>query len=650
MPIPASQLVSIAPSVLSAGGSGLDMLGLALSESIQVPIGEVLAFPDAPEVADYFGDASPEAAFASTYFKGFNGCTRFPDFLLFTQYPGAAVYPYLRGGDASGIPLTTLQGYSGVMAVTVNGLLRTSAAINLASAVSPSSAAGLIQTAFNSFDAVTGSNTSIAAGTATSVVGTIVGNVLTVTHVNSGTLVVGGVLSGTGGGGVAVGTTITGLLAAGTGGTGTYTVSQVQNVASTTITQSYALMTVNSVASGTLAVGQLLSGTGGLAANTSIASLAGGTGGTGTYVLSGGAQTIGATTISAGPLTVTYDSVSGGFIITGGTPGSGTITQASGAIATNLLLTTVTGAVLSQGAAAATPGPFMNGVITETTNWATFTTLFDPDAYGNANKLLFSRWTDSTDDAYMYVGWDTDITPTLSQNAPTSLGQLLAASEISGTNLNWAPTAALGIELASFVCGMVASIDFEATNGRITLAYKGLDGLDLTVTDAETASNLIANGYNFYGQYAARNQLFNFYQNGSVSGSFAWADSFVDQIWLNNELQLDLLTFLQNSKSVPYNQTGYGSIEAVIGGGAAAKGLNNGVITAGVELSAGQIIEVNQATGLKIDGILSTRGWYAQVQPASAQVRGQRGSPPSTFWYTDGGSIQKIDLASVEVQ
>ena len=59
---------------------------------------------------------------------------------------------------------------------------------------------------------------------------------LTVTSVNSGTLVVGGPLSGTGGGGVTSGTVIT-ALGTGVGGTGTYIVSPSQAVTTTTITQ-----------------------------------------------------------------------------------------------------------------------------------------------------------------------------------------------------------------------------------------------------------------------------------------------------------------------------------------------------------------------------------------------------------------------------
>jgi hypothetical protein len=47
---------------------------------------------------------------------------------------------------------------------------------------------------------------------------------------------------------------------------------------------------------------------------------------------------------------------------------------------------------------------------------------------------------------------------------------------------------------------------------------------------------------------------------------------------------------------------------------------------------------------------LQSRGWYLKVADANSVTRGVRGSPPMTVWYTDGGSIQKITLASIDVQ
>lgn len=641
--IPASQIVNIIPGVTSAGGSGLNLNGLILSGNPRIPIGSVLSFPTALAALAFFGAGTADSNIAADYFGGYINSTSKPDAILYAQYNQSAVYPYLRGGPVSGLTLSQLQGLSGTLAVTLNGVLRSAASINLATATSFSNAAALITTGFASYDAVTGSGSTIAAGTATSVTGSITGNVLTVSAVSTGALVVGGVLSGTG---VTAGTSVVNQLTGTAGGIGTYTVSAIQSVSSTAITQAYGLLTVATIVSGALAVGQVVSG-GTIAAGTTITALGTGTGGAGTYITSGGSQTVAATAVSAGPFTATYDSVSGSFVLTGGTPGTtGTIAYATGSLAASLDLTSATGAVLSQGAAPTTPSAIMASIVAQTTNWASFMTAFDPDnGYGNATKLLFSTWNGQQNNRYAYVCWDTDSSPTVTVPATSSLGYLIAQASISGTMLINEPD----YNIAAFICGAIASINFNATNGRATLAFKSQSGIAPTVTNATVAANLIANGYNFYGTYATASQQFTFFNPGSVSGVFKWADSYINQIWLNNAFQQALMNLLTNLPSIPYNAAGYALVRAALMDPIAA-GLNFGAFRGGVPLSAVQIAEVNNAAGTPIDSVLSSTGWYLQILPATAMVRGNRTTPPVNFWYMDGGSIQQISMASLEVQ
>lgn len=110
----------------------------------------------------------------------------------------------------------------------------------------------------------------------------------------TGTIVVGEALSGTG---VAAGQTIVAQLTGTAGGAGTYSVSVPSSTASTTITGAYGVMTVSAVGSGTLAVGQPLAGTN-VVAGTYITQLGSGTGGTGTYYVSNN-TVVSSTTITA---------------------------------------------------------------------------------------------------------------------------------------------------------------------------------------------------------------------------------------------------------------------------------------------------------------------------------------------------------------
>ncbi|HEX7687350.1 MAG TPA: DUF3383 domain-containing protein [Burkholderiaceae bacterium] len=345
--------------------------------------------------------------------------------------------------------------------------------------------------------------------------------------------------------------------------------------------------------------------------------------------------------------TVSFDSVSAAFVFTSNTTGaSSSVSVATGSLAAGLALTTATGAVTSPGAAAAVPGTFMDGIKRATQNWATFMTAFDPDGgSGNTVKQAFAAWVNSQNKRFIYVAWDDDVTPTESTSAAASLGAILVAANSEATCPIYGPT----WDKAAFICGSIASIDFTRTNGRPNFAYRSQDGLPADVTSDTVAANLQANGYNFYGAVATANQGFEYFYPGSVTGTWSWLDSLVCEIWLNNALQLALLTLLTIVKSIPYNQAGYALIRAACMDPINAA-LNFGAIRAGVTLTAQQIAEVNNQAGTQIDQVLSTRGWYLQVNDASGTTRAARSSPPITLWYMDGDSVNKLSLSSIAVQ
>jgi hypothetical protein len=650
--IPASLLVNVIPNVLSAGGNALDLNGLVLTTNTRVPAGQILSFPnDGVSVSDYFGPSAAEVEIASTYFNGFNGSTQKPSDILFTQFTPASVAAYLRGGPVSQLTIPQLKGITGSLSMVIDGYTYSAASIDLSGATSYSAAAALIETALNTTPPAASTFTgSIAAGTA-SVTASIAGNVMYVSAVSSGLLHPGAVLSGTG---VTAGTQIDAQLSGTAGGVGSYAVSIAQTVASGTVTATFGTLTVTAVASGTLSVGQTLSG-GSTAANTVITALGTGQGLLGTYFVNLTQAVVSGTLNAKGsPIDVSFDSVSGGFIIMSGSRGDqSTVAFPTGTIAAPLYLTQSQGAILSQGATASTPQEFMTDVTQISQNWATFMTMFDPDGgSGSVQKQAFSAWTNDQNNRFCYVAWDADITPTLSNNASSSFGNIIKTAGNSGTAPIYDPTN--GPIIAAFICGTAASINFEATNGRITFAFRGQDGLTAGVTNATVYENLIANGYNCYAAFATANQAFVEFQPGLVSGQFQWLDSYINQIQLNNALQLALMELLQNVNSVPYNTAGYALIKAACADPINA-GLNFGSIRTGVRLSASQAAQINSAAGTtatnsKASDTLYLQGWFLQVVDASPQVRQARQSPPINFWYLDGQSVQKIVLNSVLVQ
>lgn len=341
-----------------------------------------------------------------------------------------------------------------------------------------------------------------------------------------------------------------------------------------------------------------------------------------------------------GKPTCTWNAVNSTFTLTSSTVGAlSTITYATGTLSAGLLFTSATGAILSQGAVANTPSTAMDMVKAQTQNWVDFMTLWEPVL---ADKEAFAVWTNAQNQRYAYICWDTDA-QAIVNGSTTCFGAVAKALAYDGVVPVYNT-----VNLAAFVLGSVASIDFSRTNGRITTAFKHQSGFVPTVTDQQIAANLLANGYSFYGSYATANTGFSFLYNGQMSGKWLWLDTFVDQVYLNSQFQLALMSLLTSIGSIPYNESGYSLIRAAMID-PINQLLNFGGIRAGITMSASQIAQVNQAAGRDVATTISQQGYYLQILDPGAQVRGNRGTPVINFWFTDGGAVQKITVASIDI-
>ena len=347
------------------------------------------------------------------------------------------------------------------------------------------------------------------------------------------------------------------------------------------------------------------------------------------------------TTALSGP-TCTWDAQRLAFKITSATTGaSSTMTVATGTLAAALNLTTANGAVLSQGSIAAVPSTFMNNLITLSQNWCSLFTTWEPV---DATKLLFSAWVNGQNDRYLYVAWDSSSVPQTTNPASSSFGATVDSLAYDGTYVVW-PDATE----AAFICGTIASIDFSRLNGRIDFAYKTQSGMPATVTDSPSYDNLVANNYNFHAAFASANDRFVCHQPGQIAGRWVWLDPYVNQIYLNAQLQLGLITMMMAVNSLPHNEYRR-AMQRSACQPAIKEALNNGSIRAGIELSASQIAIINSQAGLDISSTLYSAGYYLQVLPATAQQRGLRHSGPMQLWYTDGGGIHTITMPSISIQ
>lgn len=341
----------------------------------------------------------------------------------------------------------------------------------------------------------------------------------------------------------------------------------------------------------------------------------------------------------SGGAAVTWDSTASLFQITSGTTGAtSTITVPTGTASAALGLSAGT---ISQGIVADTPAVAGERIAGQNGNWASFMTSFEPSL---TDKEGFAIWSNGKNNRYEYIAWDSDAGYKTANNASV-FGSIVKAAEYNGTVVVYNTA-----ELAAMLMGTIASIDWDATNGRITAAFRSQAGLTPTVTTSSDDTAVRSNNASYYGAFSAPGDgnNYNIFYDGRIAGDWEWVDSYVNQIFLNAQLQLAIFTGLMSVNSAPYNEFGYSLVRAWCTD-PINQALNNGTIRTGVQLSASQKAAINAQAGLDISAELYAQGYYLQILDASAQTRGQRASPPIKLWYCDGGAIQSITLASIAV-
>lgn len=621
MSIPASQIVQVNPRLLTPGGADLEFNGLLLSESPLIPSSQVLPFPDPESVGAYFGLESPEYEAAVVYFLGYNNSFKKPRALYVASRVAEARAAWLRGGPWSGTLAELKSAGLGGLSLTVNGE-KISAQMSFATATSYSDVARILQFALNE-------------------------------GATPGTPARAAVLTG--------GDITFASLADVTDGAFAIEVNgearQVTGLDLSAITSPLELATA---LSGKIAGVEVSAGAGGIVLSTTesggaasigyatapgegdgadVSALLALTADTGARSVAGADATPG--TGVAG-ITVAYSSLTGGWIIQSPTTGAGsTITYAqapeTGAdFAALLNLTEQAGAVVSPGMDAMSPAANMEALLDLTKNFVCFTTVAQPD---EAEALALAQWASGKGAAYLYIYWDND--PKLLQpNNTATIAAALKEANVGATCGVWDSLA-----YAAMIMGTAASIDWERRNGTITFAFKGQDGLPANVVTGTDATNLTAQGMNFMGDYATRNDQFIFLYPGRMFGSWTWIDAYLNAVWLNNALQVACMAGFEQTPRVPYNSEGYALVRAWMQD-PVNRALYSGIIDTGVTLSESQKAELTREAGRDISGELFTDGYVIQVNDPAPAVRQQRESPECSVFYTYGGSVHKLTIAT----
>lgn len=346
--------------------------------------------------------------------------------------------------------------------------------------------------------------------------------------------------------------------------------------------------------------------------------------------------------------TVTFTSLFNAFVVTSATTGAESeVSFASDSpLAALMKLREADGAVQSLGMAAQTIADTLGRAVLITANWVTFTTTWE----ASDDEILACReWSKSKGVRFWAVNWVTKKPAYLDK---TSSGHV--AATLKDEDMGYGNLVIDSLKYALFEMGAAASVNYAAktpAQGKIVYMFKAQSGLAFNVSTQADAEALQYWGISFYGDWATANDNFKFFATGNTWGQYKFVDTAIDAIWLNNEIQIVLMTLLTVALAIPYNEEGYTRIKATLQGqdGPVFHAVQNGVIRRGVVLNQTQRDQVNLEAGLDIASTIENEGYYISVKDPGASVRQNRGTPDINLWYTDGGGVQKIEMASTVV-
>ncbi len=340
---------------------------------------------------------------------------------------------------------------------------------------------------------------------------------------------------------------------------------------------------------------------------------------------------------------VIFDTLRKSFVITvsSGVQSETTLTFGAGTAAALLKLTSSTGAELSPGAPPATVADTMDNIVEKSQRWAGFTTTFECE---DDQHLSFSAWNSGQKKRYFYVAWTTSGSALVKNNSQT-IAKKIIENAYSGV----VPVYCTDEKKPASVLSFSASLDFNRREGRTPFKFREYEGLSADVSDSISYDALMSNGYNFYGNYAANSVSENYWADGTITGDFKWLDSYCGQIWLNANLQSATIALFKQNQAIPYNTAGRAMIEAahidVI-----EQYKRWGGIREGIELSGSQRTNIINAVGADVTDSMYSLGYYEHIGEMSPAIRANRNSPSCTLWYSDGQSVQKLNMASIEVE
>lgn len=353
------------------------------------------------------------------------------------------------------------------------------------------------------------------------------------------------------------------------------------------------------------------------------------------------------TTAMASVATVQYLTLFGSFVITSATTGvSSTISFASPEgtgtdISALLALTEAAGAKIIDGSDERSIEAEFAVAKTIDSNFSTVALAYEaPNAEKVALAAAVAKY--NVDNPRYIAAVHTELPDALVSGSTTTLSALVKQFEGAWPIYG-------GISHVGFWLGLIGSMRPD-TSTIITTALKSQSILTPSALGDAQFDALVANGYNFYGPYDSKSNVFNVSYPGMIMGASNYADAFFGAMWLTDKIENSMMLLLKSKGKIPYTDAGYSLIRAQLQSCVDA-GLNNEVVQKGVELTEAQQISLSPVIGDAGIRTLQEAGfWYAVENPKDLQDRINRKSPYVRLIYTYGGAIQQLKIYVTQVQ
>lgn len=306
--------------------------------------------------------------------------------------------------------------------------------------------------------------------------------------------------------------------------------------------------------------------------------------------------------------TCTWSNIHNAFIITSSTTGAtSSIGFASGALATSLMLTSATGALVSVGGVVNSYTDTMNAIFNATQNWTHFTTI---STQTQAEQLECAKWVEDTLLKVAFIPHTREALA-LDSNSDVDLLGMIAFYGYQGAFPMFGDMVHAAAQM-----GFVSCLDPTRPNGWRTVAYMTQAGLSPSVSSMADAQALIDKGYAFVGDWTTRTmrQVFGFI--GANPSRYRWIDAYIGKIFIESS-ETDALAQFMTNNAVANDKAGRLQLTSVVTGRVMFPAQEAGIISNGRALTQTEKDEIDAIMGLDSWQDVESNGFYVKFFDAS---------------------------------